>query len=193
MAKEVVIGEDGHPGVGKVKMSFLFDVTERPVAGLHDLHALLQDLQHDQYAATIRGQLIEGRPTKAVRRISRDQSDSARNFEPCPRQWLMIDVDKIPLPTEVANVNNHADDIIAAALRALPAEFQDAACVYQWSNSMGFKQGLIRVHLWFWLDKAISDDCPSSNDLQKMCPQEAVLVRRSGQSNQEAHPHQVVV
>ena len=92
MAKEVVIGEDGLPGVGKVKMGFLFDVTERSVGSLHDLHALLQDLQHDQYAAAIRGQLIEGRPTKAVRRISRDHSDSTRNFEPCPRQWLMIDV-----------------------------------------------------------------------------------------------------
>lgn len=55
-------------------------------------------------------------------------------------------------------MNAHAGDIIAAALKALPPEFRDAACVVQWSNSMGFKQGLIRVHLWFWLDKAISDN-----------------------------------
>ena len=158
MAKEVVIGEDGLPGVGKVKMGFLFDVTERSVASLHDLYALLQDLQHDQYAAVIRGKLIEGRSTEAVRRISRDHSDSTRNFEPCSRQWLMVDVDDLPLPTELADVSARADDIIAAALRALPPEFQDAACVFQWSNSMGFKQGLIRVHLWFWLDRAISDD-----------------------------------
>ena len=130
MAKEVVIGEDGLPGVGKVKMSLLFDVTERSVAGLSDLHALLQELQHDQHTTAIRGQLIESRPTEAVRRISRDQRDSPRNFEPCSRQWLMVDVDKIPLPTEVANVNNHAEDIIAAALKVLPPEFQDAACVY---------------------------------------------------------------
>ena len=51
MAKEVVIGEDGVPVVGRVKMGFLFDVAERSVTGLHDLYALLQDLQHDQYAA----------------------------------------------------------------------------------------------------------------------------------------------
>ena len=92
LAKEVVIGEDGLPVVGRVKMGFLFDVTERSVTGLNDLHALLQDLQHDQHAAAIRGQLIEGRPTESVRRISRDQRDSLRNFEPCPRQWLMVDV-----------------------------------------------------------------------------------------------------
>ena len=92
MAKEVVIGEDGLAVVGKVKMGFLFDVTERPVGSLRDLHALLQDLQHDQHATAIRGQLIEGRPIEAVRRISRDHSDSTRNFEPCPRQWLMVDV-----------------------------------------------------------------------------------------------------
>ena len=130
LAKEVVTGEDGLPVVGKVTMGFLFDVTERTVASLHDLHALLQDLQHDQYAAAIRGQLIEGRPTESVRRISRDQRDSPRNFEPCSRQWLMVDVDDLPLPTELADVNAHADDIIAVALKALPREFQDAACVY---------------------------------------------------------------
>ena len=130
MAKEVVVGADGLAIVGKVTMGFLFDVTERTVASLHDLHALLQDLQHDQYAAVIRDKLIEGRSTEAVRRISRDHSDSTRNFEPCPRQWLMVDVDDLPLPTELADVNAHAGDIIAAALRALPPEFQDAACVY---------------------------------------------------------------
>ena len=130
MAKDVFLGSNGLPVVGKVTMGFLFDVTERSVAGLHDLHALLQDLQHDQYAAAIRGQLIEGRPTKAVRRISRDHSDSTRNFEPCSRQWLMVDVDDLPLPAAWSDVNAHADDIIAVALKALPREFQDAACVY---------------------------------------------------------------
>ena len=83
LAKEVFIGEDGLPVVGEVKMGFLFDVTERPVGSLHDLHALLQDLQQAQYAAAIRGQLIEGRPSKAVRRITRDHVDGSRIFEPC--------------------------------------------------------------------------------------------------------------
>ena len=68
MAKEVVVGADGLPVVGKVKMGFLFDVTERSVAGIHALHDLLQDLQHDQYAAAIRGpvdreQADRGRPS----------------------------------------------------------------------------------------------------------------------------------
>jgi hypothetical protein len=43
MAKAVVVGDDGLPIVGKVKMGFLFDVAERSVAGLSDL---LQQLQH---------------------------------------------------------------------------------------------------------------------------------------------------
>jgi len=41
LAKEVVIGEYGLPVVGRVKMGFLFDVTERTVAGLNDLHEML--------------------------------------------------------------------------------------------------------------------------------------------------------
>jgi len=157
LSKKVFVGEDGVPVVGKVKMGFLFDVTERTVANLRDLHALLQDLQNDQHSTVIRGRLIEGRPVEAVRRITRDHTDSPRNFESCSRQWLMIDVDELPLPTEFADVNSHAEDIIAGALAALPPEFRNAACVYQWSNSMGFKHSLVRVHLWFWLDREISD------------------------------------
>ena len=111
-------------------MGFLFDVTERPVGSLSDLHALSRDLQHDQDAAVITGRLIEGRPIEVVRRIFRDHGNSPRNFEPCPRQWLMVDVDDLPLPAAWSDVNAHADDIIAVALKALPREFQDAACVY---------------------------------------------------------------
>ena len=41
MAKAVVIGEDGVPVVGRAKMGFLFDVTERSLSGLSDLYGLL--------------------------------------------------------------------------------------------------------------------------------------------------------
>ena len=77
-------------------MGFLFDVTERPVGSLSDLHALSRDLQHDQDAAVITGRLIEGRPIEVVRRIFSDHGNSPRNFESCPRQWLMIDVSASP-------------------------------------------------------------------------------------------------
>lgn len=93
LAKQVIIGDDIPLSVKQTKVGFLFDVVERCVSGLNELHALLQDLQHDQYAAVIRGRLIEGMPTKAVRRTTRDRIDSPRNFEPCSRQWLMVDID----------------------------------------------------------------------------------------------------
>lgn len=120
LAKEVVLGNDGLPVIGRAKMGFLFDVAERSVAGLHDIHARLQDLQHDQYATAIRGRLIEGRPTEAVRRISRDQNESPRNFDPCPRQWLMVDVDDLPLTTELADVNAHACGSFAGIASRVP-------------------------------------------------------------------------
>lgn len=41
VAKVVFLGEDGLPVVVTVKMGFLFDVTERTVAGLNDLHEML--------------------------------------------------------------------------------------------------------------------------------------------------------
>jgi hypothetical protein len=53
-------------------------------------------------------------------------------------------------------VNAEADTILAHAIGHLPEEFQNAACVFQWSSSMAIKAG-IRVHLWFWLDRPVSD------------------------------------
>jgi hypothetical protein len=58
MAKGVVIGEDGVPVVGKVKMGFLFDVAERSVAGLSKLDELVQGLQHDDHPIAQRGSCL---------------------------------------------------------------------------------------------------------------------------------------
>lgn len=46
LAKEAVLGNDGIPVVGRVKIGFLFDVTEWPVAGIHNFQDRLQQLQH---------------------------------------------------------------------------------------------------------------------------------------------------
>ena len=58
MAKEVVIGADGVPVVGRVKMRFLFDITERSVAGLSKLDELVQGLQHDDHPIAQRGSCL---------------------------------------------------------------------------------------------------------------------------------------
>lgn len=76
MAKEVVVGGGSVPVAGEVKMGFLFNVTAWQMAELHDFRALLQDLQHDQYAVAVRGPLIEGRPTEAARLTSHDHIDA---------------------------------------------------------------------------------------------------------------------
>lgn len=156
-AKRVEIGQDGLPSIRRIEPSLLFNVEEYEVSGLDDLHALLLKLQHDPHKMVIRGRLIDGKPTEGIRRLSRDQVGYAKTFDPSPRRWVVIDIDNLPLPSDWSDIDQSADQILQSTLAALPTEFHNAACVYQWSNSMGFKQNQIRVHLWFWLGRAIND------------------------------------
>ena len=131
-----------------------FTVESVPVESLSDLHDLLDLLQHDTKASVIRGALIDGVDPADV--LRRKQGDG-RAFEAASRRWLMIDIDDLPLSSDLSDVNTHADAIIALAIDQLPAEFHNAACIYQWSSSMVIKPGKVRVHLWFWLDRPIRD------------------------------------
>ena len=126
-----------------------------PVESLSDLHDLFDLLQHDRKASVIRGALIEG---VASVDVLRRKQESGRAFEAAARRWLTVDIDDLPLPDDLTDVSTHADTIIAHAIDQLPAEFQNVACVYQWSSSMMIKPGKVRVHLWFWLDRPITDD-----------------------------------
>ncbi|REC53559.1 hypothetical protein DRV84_14945 [Rhodosalinus sediminis] len=60
-------------------------------------------------------------------------------------------------PDTVLDGNTDADATLAHVVAHLPPAFQNAACVFQWSASMGLEQGRVRVHLWYWLDRPVSD------------------------------------
>src|SRR4051812_28907271 len=50
-----------------------------------------------------------------------------------------------------------AAEALAYAVRQLPPEFHDASFFYQWSSSAGLKGAVIKVHLFFWLDRPVPD------------------------------------
>ncbi|MCL7410182.1 hypothetical protein MWN62_14170, partial [Marivivens donghaensis] len=137
--------------------SFRHSLSSIPVTSLSDLYQALSELQSYSERFVIRGSLIKGRPTEGIRRTLRPKVDEPANFQPASRRWVMLDVDDVPMPEGLVDPNMQADDIIQHVISLLPVEFQHTSCIYQWSGSMGFKLDLIRVHLWFWLDRAVTD------------------------------------
>ena len=122
-----------------------FNVTEEPVSNLQSLSKLLQRLENDPTRTIIRGSLIEGK-TNIVSR-------NKETFAATARQWCMIDIDSLEWEDDI----QEQEAMLSYAHQQLPIEFQSVDCHYHFSSSMGIKSG-IRVHLWFWLDRACSDD-----------------------------------
>ena len=157
LAKRVDFDADGALLSSSPSICRDFSVEERGLNGLADLHETLQSLQSHSHSAVIRGKLIEGRPTKQVRRTSRHRDLEPPNFEAVARNWVMIDIDDLALPPVWSDINANVDAILAYTVSHLPEAFSSAKCVYQWSGSMGVKRDKIRVHLWYWLDRAVSN------------------------------------
>ena len=142
-----------------MRMSMFFDTDTVPVSSLHELATALSELEQDNASMVIRGALIEGRETQHIRRTGKASlwNDPGSNFNAVPRQWCMIDIDDLPLPPEFANIAAHQRDILAYTVARLPEAFRGVDCYFQFSASMGIKTDMVRVHLWYWLDRPASD------------------------------------
>ena len=151
--------ENGKLASLPVKLPLLFDVGERTVSSLSDLSSLLTSLEHDPSKFIIRGELIEGREKENIRRTGKSHlfNDPNSNFNPAPHRWCMIDIDDLELPAEYADVDASKPDILAHTTAKLPEAFRGVDCHYQISASMGVKTDKIRVHLWYWLNRSVSD------------------------------------
>jgi len=80
------------------------------------------------------------------------------NFEHCSRQWCLIDIDDLPLPKHLSDYQNNKTEIVGFAVSHLPEQFQNVQCWYQFSSSMGIKQGKVRLHLWYWRSRPRADE-----------------------------------
>ena len=119
--------------------------------------------------------------------VEEDGSITARTFEAIPRSWLALDLDGLPMPSwnpdylvnrQAAITRDrllhpapsageadadpapiHINDwclLIRAAISYLPPEFAPAHAWFQFTAGHGLKPG-IRLRLWYWLDRPISD------------------------------------
>ena len=73
------------------------------------------------------------------------------------RRWLMLDFDKITLPTGF-NAKNPGEREREYLISLLPPEFRVASYHWQLSSSAGMTKGnTMSLHAWFWLDRPVSD------------------------------------
>lgn len=139
-----------------------------PVNSLDDMYRLLaDDLQHNPRKCLVRGGFI-GREAAALvpPREADGKIQHASNgkggyrrwsdlFEDVPGHVVMFDVDSfIPQTADPALEPEKA--IVEWVRHALPPEFQNVSFVWQLSSRAGFVPGELKVHVWFWFEKAAS-------------------------------------
>ena len=100
--------------------SFGHSVASVSVTSLSDLHQALSNLQTNSERFVIRGNLIEGRPTKGIRRTLRPKMDEPANFVPASHRWFMLDIDDVSMPEGLVDPNTQADGIIGHVISLLP-------------------------------------------------------------------------
>jgi len=168
-----------------------FTVEERPVGSLQDLAAVVEDVRRDPRAFMVRGAPtaavrteIAANPTAVFRRRKHPRGDTPATLDEASRHHLMIDIDGWPLP-DWADLADDPEAVIDAAVHdLLPPPFHDAACFWQLSASAGFKTGVLKAHLFFWLAEPIANA-----DLKTYFHAHAPLVDRA--LYQAAQPHYI--
>ena len=72
-------------------------------------------------------------------------------------RWVMIDIDKVDWPVAIDPDHRHPDGAIKYLRDLLPPEFRDVTCSWEFSGSMGSGNGRLSAHLWFMLDRPMTD------------------------------------
>lgn len=134
-----------------------FTLTERTVADLVGLSALLTKIEKHPKACVIRGRYV-GDVVAAERDGADYQAGKVRRaldyFDDQPMHAILIDVDKFePLCADALTEPLAAIDEFIFTM--LPEAFRGAGYHWQLSNSAGHesKGTELRAHLWFWLEQ----------------------------------------
>lgn len=125
-----------------------FTATEYQVHNLEALFHLLSKLQESTNTAIVSGNLSgQARKKKVIRRNNENLIDKQKS-------WICLDVDKFELP-EGLDVVTDPVGCIERFIKTLSEEFHNASYIYQISSSCGLVPNLLKVHLFFWLEKPL--------------------------------------
>jgi hypothetical protein len=138
----------------------LFAYTHADASNITALFLVLKEASRDPNSFVIRGALREhvNANGKVYRRNNIKHGDKA-HFEECPRCWVMIDLDKVPVD-DIDLVNDPEGTVKRAIEKHLPDYYQNVSFVWQLSSSAGIgtDNGLLSVHIWFIYDRSMGQD-----------------------------------
>lgn len=149
-AKTYLMGPTGYT-IKTYNAGTYFQANELALDDIHELGRVLDAIRDPVHRMlVIRG--TEKSPDSVLKRRNNP------TYVECPHHWLMIDFDGVQVDGGV-NVTNPEPAIRSAIERHLPDYFQGVTCVWQLSSSAGLKPAAgLKVHLWFWLSRPISND-----------------------------------
>jgi hypothetical protein len=117
---------------------------------------LLAEVEADRRACLVFGVEITERGHQQLKalgymeRLAAESRGSERTLKAVPSRVLPIDIDDAEIPLS----HDHRADMRALITWALPATFQAADAVYQFSNSCGLTSHRVKGHLFFMLQEA---------------------------------------
>ena len=131
-----------------------FEFRVYPISGIRELAKALAMLEPVSTALIIRGAPL------ATLTAEESQRRLKANFQTPPqgRNYFMVDIDKLALPAGVQLTKDTIEKVIDHVVNQLPVEFQRTSFYWQLSSSAGVKDASsVSMHLWYWLDRPISD------------------------------------
>ena len=151
--KQVIAREGADPEIRGYSAGKYFLVLETPVANIGDLSSLLQSVEKHNAALVIRGAPRPDLDLKQKHRRTKENFQTPRNG----RKWILIDFDKIPLPSGLSLQQNVAA-VCEFLITLLPHEFHAASYHWQLSSRAGLGDpSIASMHIWFWLNRPVSD------------------------------------
>jgi len=156
MTKRFYLGENGELRRSNYPDATFFDAYRVHVDGIRPMANLLHQIANTKPRnwSIIRGIGSEG-TLESVKR-----NDLNFPEHPDGTDWVMLDIDNVPVPSEIVPYSLAAVEWLIK--NKLPVEFRNVACYYQFSSSAGvckadgdlLKSGLC-AHLFFFLDRRV--------------------------------------
>ena len=128
-------------------------MVEVEISNIHELYYWLRNFAADPSQLLIRGQPLPTAEPPLLRRSQGSKEHAAFRDQPGGRRWVMIDVDREV--TGTFDLPRAPEAAVRAVIAHLPTYLQRATCVWQLSSTAWLKG--VRVHLFYWLDRQVTD------------------------------------
>lgn len=159
--KTLIQRSDGTIGKLHAAPARYFTIERRAAETIYDLAEILTALSAEPQKLVIRGEPIPGLDLSLpVRRLKHCGSDKQATFRSSPagEKWVCFDFDEIPCPDSI-DAGEHPGNALLLLSYLLPAEFHDVTFWAQWSSGAGLDDWkTLSAHLWFMLDRPVTDD-----------------------------------